>query len=305
MDRMTYLEKRIRPKQRKLKNNLVFSDAGASVWTKSDKELSKGCQACKSGTWICLFVGHKCNLECSYCPQGTFEDKNNQIDDDRAFQSYWIDDVKFQIQLMPKGSVTGVSYSGGEPFMYMSKIINMATFLTQYRPEIYQWIYTNGLIADKNKVSIISELGISEIRFHLGASEFHDRALNNLKDASKIMKITNVESPSTPYIKEQLINNDYLKWLEDNGVQQLNLSELYLNQRNPQEPFASMELYAYTSMARGYNLSPTCSREITYDIINYACQKNINILINDCSHESRDVQIIKKKQNPFSMKKFS
>ncbi len=307
IDRMNYLRSRIYPKQKTLENNLIVSDSACSIWTKtkSNKELSKGCQACKSGTWLCLFVGHKCNLDCLYCPQGSFEKKNTQYDHELALQDYWIDDIKRHIDSIPKTALTGVSYSGGEPLMYLSKIIDVANHLSKHHPHIYQWVYTNGVLADEMKLQILRDVGIKEIRFHIGASNFDKRVLTNLKSALKIIDICNIESPSTPELKQQLLDNERLKWFEDIGIQQLNLAELYLVDHDKiEEPYASTELYAYTSLFRGYTISPTISREITYDIIDYACQKNIDILINDCSNESRDVQINKQNQNQFKIRTF-
>lgn len=301
---MQYLNTIIYPRQKLLRNNLIFSDSGCSVWTKCNKELSQGCKACKDGTWLCLFVGHKCNLDCSYCPQGSFEEKNSKIDHDMAFQEYWIDDIKRYIDLIPKNAITGISYSGGEPMMYLSKIINIASHLLEYHPHIYQWIYTNGLLADEMKLQILRDIGIKEIRFHIGASNFNETVLKNLKTATKIIHMCNIETPSTPELKHQLIDNDYLKYFQDLGIYQMNLAELYLNTEDSQNAYSDIETYAYTSLFRGFHISPTSSREITYDIIDYACQKNIDILINDCSHESRDVQINKEQQNVFKLNTF-
>ena len=54
----------------KVIDNLVVEDSGMTVYTKTrNKKLSKGCRACKTGTWWCIFVGNNCNSNCSFCSQ--------------------------------------------------------------------------------------------------------------------------------------------------------------------------------------------------------------------------------------------
>lgn len=300
---MEFME-RIRPRQQKLKDDLIFLNSGLSVITKtpSHKELSMGCQSCKNGTWWCLYVGQRCNLECSYCPQGNNAFKNSKVDDDRAMQRLWIDDIKTALKMVKPGTIKGISYSGGEPFMYFPKIIDMASFITKSFPDIYQWIYTNGLLVTNNKLQILRDIGLKEIRFHLGSTNFDPRVLGHLEMATKIFDFVTVETPGMPELKEWCINQGGLKRLESLGVHQLNIAELYLIQGVNQPGYEEEELYQYTSMARGSHISPTSSRTITYDIIEYCIENKIDILVNDCSHESRDAQLITRELNPNRLK---
>lgn len=298
MDRMEYLWNKIKPRQKILKDSLEFQDYNHSVWTKSSHGLSKGCQACKSGTWVCLFVGHKCNQSCAYCPQGTQIDKNLKIDHIDALQHYWTEDIKLAFEMWPKGTISGVSYSGGEPFMYLEKIFDMAGYLTKKFPEIYQWMYTNGTLADENKMKLLFDFGIKEIRFHIGASDFSDICLKNIGLAVKIFDTVNIENPSTPQLKKFLLEQENLKRFEQLGIKQINLAELYLSNDFTKANYEPYPQYMYTSAIRGAHYSPMFSRIITYDIMDFVVQNNIDITINDCSHEARDIQILKKRINP-------
>jgi sulfatase maturation enzyme AslB (radical SAM superfamily) len=47
-----------------------------------NKELSLGCQACKSGSWFNVHLGYECNLNCKYCAQGSFADKKEKKDEE-------------------------------------------------------------------------------------------------------------------------------------------------------------------------------------------------------------------------------
>lgn len=294
LDRIEFLEI-ISKRQNKIKDNIQYLNHGLSVFTKCEnKTLSPGCQSCKNGTWFCLYVGYKCNADCWYCPQGDQKCKNNQIDHPKAMQRLWMDDIKLSLDTVKKETIQGISYSGGEPFLYLDKIINMCSYITREHPEIYQWIYTNGLLVTVNKLQILKDIGIKEIRFHLEAFDFNKEILKIVKEAVNIMDLVTIETPATPNLKNWLIEEKNIHILEDFGIHQLNLSELYYID---EKKYQDVDRYIYTSMSRGQHISPTYSRIITYDIIDYIIENKINIICNDCSHQSRDAQIITRELN--------
>jgi uncharacterized protein len=294
LDRMQFIDK-IRKRQNKLKGKLDFLNHNLSVITKcKGKTLSQGCQCCKDGTWFCLYVGHKCNLDCWYCPQGNLQYKEEKIDHSKAMQRLWMDDIKTSIDMVKPGTIKGVSYSGGEPFLYLDKIIDMASYITRNHPDIYQWCYTNGLLVTVNKLQILKDIGIKEIRFHIEASNFNKKVIEMIKEAIKIIDIVTIETPATPRLKKWLIDKKNIHMLEEIGLYQLNLSEIYYV---GEYMYEDVERYIYTSMSRGQHVSPTYSREVTYDIFDYVIENNINIICNDCSHQSRDAQLITRELN--------
>ena len=239
-----------------------------------------------------------CNLECDYCPQGDNAKKKNLPDLEDAAQSYWIDDLIRMVELAPRGVYQGISYSGGEPFMYFDKIVRFANAFNRIDQSIYQWMYTNGMLATEDKMKMLADLNIQEIRFHLGASNFNEQAIRNLEKATKIFPHVNVETPSNPMTADILMDGGLLQRLVDVGVEQINLPEMYLSS-SQQLNYNGDDLYYYSSAARGAHVSPINSRPSTYDVMDFVEQNNIDIIVNDCSHESRDVQVIKKSFNPF------
>ena len=305
LDRNDFLEKYVRPAQNRLKDHLVMLDNNMSVWTNnSSYELSKGCQCCREGTGICLYTGPKCDLDCSYCPQGDKFQRNSTLDHDRAFtisQStlLWIDDTKLMVEDAPDDRLRGVSYSGGEPFLYLDKVVEMGNFVKEKKPNCYQWIYTNGVLADRTNLTKVFNAKIDEIRFHISASNFADKVMDHLKIARGIFPRVTVEIPVTQKVKEWMIDKDGLKILEKIGIEQLNLAELFYYPNDPRQDFNSDRYYPFTQFPFPTLISEIKSRVYTYEIIEAAINRNIDILINDCSNERKVVQMVKRLSNPY------
>jgi hypothetical protein len=135
--------------------------------------------------------------------------------------------------------------------------------------------------------------------------------------AKGIMDYVNVESPSTPELKEFLIDKKGIHWLQDVGVYQINLGELstvavnemtkfFQGHKRVLEYFQKNQVYvcdsiigtsvAERNLSQIY-ISPTISREITYDIMKYTLENNIDILINDCSQDAKHIQRLQKSTN--------
>ncbi len=316
--------KRIHNRQEELKDSLEIHHDGLSVWTKtpSGKKLSRGCQTCKAGKWQCFFVGKKCNVDCIYCTQGTLKEKMVEPErPDLINDMYHIEDIKNVLNdpgsIWSGQRVQGIGYSGGEPFIYLDKVFNLAEFVSRFHGHIYQWIYTNGLLVTEDKLKALRDKGIKEIRFHIGATNFSEKVLKNIEIAKGIIDYVNVETPSTPELKKFLIDKKGVHRLEDIGVYQMNfgeLSTLSLFHERMNKPgnqrmlkyFQKYQLYVYESVigssVTGMNLSqiylsPTISRENTYDIMEYVLDNKIDILINDCSQDAKHIQRLQKTTN--------
>lgn len=288
----------IRKKQKELKNDLIFEDDNCTVYTKKG-ELSKGCKTCKSGRWICLFVGVQCNADCNFCLQ-----KNqNSIEHEKALQNMWIDDFKRCFRLLEtENYIEGISYSGGETFLYLDKVIKIAEFLKDY-PHIYQWIYTNGKLVTKDNLKKIKDAGVNEIRFNLSAFDFDPGIIEKLKWSREIIGKVLVEVPSDKVSYDKLVKQKFIHTLAEYGINQLNLAELILGPNKIADIYKESEKYLYDSVFVSIT-SPLESRIITYDIIEYAVKHDLNILINDCSNEAKDLQLMKKYFNPIVFRLF-
>ena len=274
----------IRKRQEKLKNSLIIKDFGLTVHTKSTGILSAGCEACKAGTWHCIFVNNNCNLRCPHCPQAM----SDVLLHPRSVNGEWIDDVRLFIDFF---RYSGVSYSGGEPILALPKVIEIAEYVLKNHSDIYQWIYSNGDKLTEDIAKRLIDCGIVEIRLDLLATNFAKRVVEKIDWLQKIFKRVTIEVPSTKETKKQLIDNKIIHLLADKGISQLNLAELYICEENYNAFSSSEKVYLYNSNYTS-NIAPIFSRKITYDIIEYVVDNSIDLLINDCSMDAKLLQYV-------------
>lgn len=230
--------------------------------------ISKGCEICGQGKWSCLFITGKCNAGCFYCPAPQLKDEapSTQGIDFHSSLEYadYINHFKFN----------GVSFSGGEPLLYFDRTLE---YLRKVRvlcsTDIYIWMYTNGILADKEKITQLADAGLNEIRFDIGATAF---SLDKIKYARDTIPNITIEIPAIPEEKDKLI--ELLPQMVKAGVTNLNLHQLRLTRHN-----------AAKLIKRGYSIinaeKPIVleSELAALEIINYAREHNIDIGINYCS----------------------
>ncbi len=107
-------KRRIKRRYADLRKSIVIKDNGKTVITKSDIELSKGCQSCKDGDWLCLFPGLRCNASCDFCSR---EHLNIQEDDPEGYYNGLTYEELTNRITAEGNNIKGVSYSGGEPLL--------------------------------------------------------------------------------------------------------------------------------------------------------------------------------------------
>ncbi len=285
--------KRIKKLQSGLKKHLVFQDFEKTVYTKAkDIDLSDGCKACKNGSWWCIFVGLKCNISCNFCPQSKSEKDLNKFNHPESVEGNWIDDVKFYLNQFGD-KLTGVSYSGGEPFLYLDKVKKISCYLKNNNPKIYQWIYTNGKLITVDSLSDLKKWGVQEIRIDLAATGFGDQVIKKIKMCKQIIGKVTIEVPATKEVRDNLIDKECLDKIVSCGVEQLNLAELMMKEHiNFKNYGEKNDIYIYSYNKGRKIISPVFSRELTYEIISYMVKKKLNILINDCSNDAKHLQQI-------------
>jgi uncharacterized protein len=260
------------PAYQELRDQLVMN-CGNELLFKGTKpyyrHISKGCQLCGAGTWSCLFITGKCNAHCFYCPA------QQNKDEIPATQGLTFATPRSYAEYIHHFGFKGVSFSGGEPFLVFERVLD---YLGQIRKicsrDVYIWMYTNGILASRDKFSQLAQAGLDEVRFDIGATNY---SLDKVKLASGIVPNITIEIPAIPEEKERLKN--LLPRMAGLGVTNLNLHQLRLSEYN-----------APKLLDRGYTFIPAekpivMESELTaLEIIDYARGIGLEMGINYCAY---------------------
>ena len=247
----------------KLTNNWLFKETKPFY-----KQISKGCSLCGQGVWSCLFITGKCNAKCFYCPASQENDgiptsQNLHFNTPESYAEY-INYFKFK----------GVSFSGGEPLLFFDRTLE---YLEQIRkdcsPEIYIWMYTNGILASEEKFRKLAAAGLNEVRFDIGATHF---SLDKIAFAKGIIPNITIEIPAVPKEKEKL--KQLLPEMIKAGVSNLNLHQLRLTKHNA--PKLLKHNYTFIHAEQPVVLE---SELAALEILNFAREHKLDIGINYCS----------------------
>ncbi len=234
--------------------------------------LSPGCGFCGNGDWSCLFINGICNARCFYCPSSQnrkglpmtssleFKTPNDYVDYVRTF------------------NIRAVSFSGGEPLMTFERVVQYLKALrAKITDPLYIWMYTNGLLVTEDKLKILADNGLDEVRFDISADHYH---LDALKKAVDIIPCVTVEIPAIP---EDLENTrQVIKQLYDEGVNYLNLHQLRCTPYNL--PRLIKRGYTFVHGPRATVLET----ELTaLELMRFTLENNIVLPINYCSFAFR------------------
>ncbi|MBU1343441.1 MAG: radical SAM protein [Proteobacteria bacterium] len=258
--------------------NAIFNTHVAGPgWQFSETKLfthaiSPGCTLCGNGDWSCLFINGICNAQCFYCPSAQKE-KGQPMTSSLEFSNPhdYADYVK-------KFNIKGVSFSGGEPFMTFDRVLFfLKTLRSRVSHPLYIWMYTNGLLVTEDKLKILRDHGLNEIRFDISANHYN---LEALKKALGTIPCVTVEIPAIPEDMEK--TRQVIKELNAAGVNYLNLHQLRCT------PFNKTRFIqkAYTFL-HGPKVTILETELAALELIRYSLDQNITLPINYCSFTYR------------------
>lgn len=234
--------------------------------------LIPGCAICTRMSHLTLQMGFRCNASCPFCFLDTYrEDKIRP--EEKSLQQTVLADFQNRCQ-----NIEGIAISGGEPLLYLEELETCIREIRRIKPDIYLWLYTNGILADKRNLVRLQSMGINEIRFNLAATDYNSRILEHTRLARPLFPSLAVEVPSYPAQKERLLA--VLDELDHIGINQLNLQELLLTPNNMEKV-----------QGEGYEAGFLCfqkyflygSRKMTYEIMRHCLDQHYSFTINDCS----------------------
>ncbi|MFP4023230.1 MAG: radical SAM protein [Thiohalospira sp.] len=232
------------------------------------KNISPGCNFCGQGYWSCLFINGICNASCFYCPT---EQKEESVPTTNTIEFPHVEDY---IAYIKKFGFKGVSISGGEPFLTFEKTLQyISAVRNAFGPEIYIWLYTNGILATEEKFVMLKDAGLNEIRFDLSAIGYK---LNAIKFAVKVIENVTVEIPAIPEDFDKLTT--LIKDLKSLGVNFLNLHQIRCTPHN----YKKLVKRGYTFL-HGPKIVVLESELTALRLIKYNIENKIDFPINYCS----------------------
>lgn len=244
--------------------------------------LSPGCRACKNGEWDCVFVTMACNLDCEFCWRPDMPGPSHL----GSALSAGRDGLPAQYA---RTRVSGVSFSGGDPFMAPADLFDWVSWFASRYPNLYYWVYTNGVLAGDDHVARLADLGVNEIRFNMAATNYTDaNVMANLAAAARRLPAVTVEIPVIPDHAGRLL--DALeRWCEA-GVTFLNLHELVYEPGTNSARMAGTRQAGSLGDGHAFEYNPA-SRALTLDIMEKVHAGRLPLGVNDCSLCSKARQL--------------
>lgn len=237
--------------------------------TKADTtRISPGCRLCGDGYWSCLFVNNRCNAACFYCPA---KQTGQALPGTSSLDFPEPEDYADYVQAL---GFRGVSISGGEPLLDFAKSVRFIEVLRKrFGRELYLWLYSNGICADKEKLQILADAGLDEIRFDISATAY---SLTKVARAAGIIPHITVEIPAIPEDVE--IVQNLLPQMVNIGVNYLNLHQIRVTRHNAPQLIAR----GYTFL-HGPKITVLESELTALRLLLHAREKRIALPINYCS----------------------
>lgn len=252
---------------------ILDSLEGNILWgsghTKADcRNLSVGCRLCGEGLWSCLFVNGICNAHCFFCPT------EQPSRSDPKTQGIAFPRARDYLDFVRRFGFKGVSLSGGEPLMTWDRSLHFASQIKNaFGDGIYLWLYTNGILADREKLSLLKKAGLNEIRINLRACGY---SLEKVKLCVDLIPVVTVEIPAVP--EDEAILKRLVEDLAAIGVSHLNLHQLRCTPHN--RKYLDPRGYTYI---HGPKVTILESELCALRVLRFVKENGIDLPVNYCS----------------------
>lgn len=257
-------------------------------------KISPGCRGCfVRQTYIgyggTTKLGEKCNIgNCPYCLEATNDNGTcgRKVDSEEIrnrLAKY------YKRSLRPNEKARGFAFSNGEPLLYMDEMEKFGNLFKDIERregvELWNKLYTNGLLLDEDKLKKLKEWKIKEIRFHVSASDFSDKVFENMKKAKKMGFVVGVEEPAYPPNEKKLIK--HLEIFDEIGVNHMQLCETKVYDFNIDNILEDYSNYDNLPTPKFYYTNrPFLYHEgMTYRVMETVLEKDYDFSVLDCNSE--------------------
>jgi len=164
----------------------------------------------------------------------------------------------------------GVSFSGGEPFLYLTDMIYCIKKLKKLPQNLYIWAYTCGDLITEEIVKSLKDAGLNELRLNI-VSRGYD--CSPILIMTKYLENVAIEIPAIP--GDQKIVENLIPNLIKQGVKFLNLHELAINTHNRTKVLDKG--FKGDTVVEG-------SEKAALEILNFVEQNHFPLTVNFCSN---------------------
>ncbi len=192
----------------------------------ADGDVAVGCKFCSEGSKMVLFVTGKCNTGCKYCPvslerkgrAGTYANELKVSSDE---------DVIGEAEAM---DAMGTGITGGDPLCDIDLTLHYILLMkNHFGPKHHIHLYTS--MIDPEKIRLLRDAGLDEVRFHPRENEWNNFDTSDLKKVVSIEGLdVGIEVPSLPGREKDL--ESMISKAFSAGVSFVNLNELEFSESN-------------------------------------------------------------------------
>jgi pyruvate formate-lyase activating enzyme-like uncharacterized protein len=186
-----------------------------------NRDLPKGCEFCRLGGKLVVFVTGECGDDCYYCPV-SFERFGRPVSYANERRATDLEDY---LQEAYRMGALGAGITGGDPILAIDRTVELIErFKAYFGPEFHVHLYTTGRYVNLDALRELKRAGLDEIRFH-PIKEVYWKAV---KKAVKVGLTVGLEVPAV-----EDFNFDWLvKRAKELGVKFININELEVTPRN-------------------------------------------------------------------------
>ncbi|BCS91860.1 MAG: radical SAM protein [Metallosphaera javensis (ex Sakai et al. 2022)] len=188
-----------------------------------NRELPRGCELCRMGSKMVVFISGECGDSCYYCPvsEGRFG-KDFAYANERKVTE--LEDFIYESYRM---NALGAGITGGDPLLHLDRVVELITLLKdEFGRSYHIHLYTTGRYASMDALTELAKAGLDEIRFHPVKEQY----LSAVERALRLGIDVGLELPAIPGEEERI--SQLVNWARNKGVKFVNLNELELTERN-------------------------------------------------------------------------
>ncbi|WP_369610706.1 radical SAM protein [Sulfurisphaera javensis] len=188
--------------------------------------LPKGCELCRLGGKLVVYITGECGDSCYYCPVSLERFGKDVMYANEAKVTSLIDYIYEAYRM----NALGAGITGGDPILALDRVVNLIKMLKEeFGKDFHIHLYTSGRYVTLDVLRELEKVRLDEIRFHPVKEEY----LIAVEKALKFNFDVGLEIPSIP--GEEEYAEKLIKWAIEKKVKFVNINELELTERNYQK----------------------------------------------------------------------